>query len=128
LFIKGRARGEGCERTGKPFPIILPDTSLKSGKKKKFKGVTESFDGSMLEVYPNPASNYFILKFNLSDKTENSMITLRDQTGKTVWSKRLTRKTDQEVVPVTELPSGIYLITLEIENRRIESVNVAILK
>jgi len=82
----------------------------------------------MLEVFPNPASNYFILKFNLSDKTENSMVTLRDQTGKTVWSKRLTRKTDQEVIPVMELNSGIYLITLQTENIIIESVKVAIVK
>jgi len=82
----------------------------------------------MLEVFPNPASYYFILKFNLSDKTENSMVTLRDQTGKTVWSKRLTRKTDQEVIPVMELNSGIYLITLQTENIIIESVKVAIVK
>jgi len=82
----------------------------------------------MLEVFPNPASNYFILKFTLSDKTKNSMITMRDQTGKTVWSKQLTRKTDQEVIPVTELNSGIYLITLQTENIIIESVKVAIVK
>jgi len=109
-------------------PSIIQDTSLKSGKKKKFRGVKDSFNYSMLEVYPNPASTYFILKFSLSDNAENSMVNLRDQTGKIVWSKRLTTKTNQEVIPVSELKSGIYLMTLEIENKTIESVKVTIVK
>ena len=107
-------------------PIILPDTSLKSGKKSKFKGVKDDFKSSSLTVYPNPAHDYFIVKFKLNYLPENATIILRDEKGVTVYSKVISGSEDQQFIQVTHLIPGIYILNVESEGKSIESIKIVI--
>jgi hypothetical protein len=101
---------------------------LKSGKKIKFRGITESNEGSLLIVYPNPAHNYFIVKFKLGNLLNQGTINMYDENGRIVLSRTLTGKQDQVIVPVSGLNPGIYILVLEDEGKRIESKKVTIIK
>jgi len=109
-------------------PIILPDTSLKSGKNKKFKGVKESGVGSMLTVYPNPAHDYFVVKIKLEKILEKVMINLYDENGRIVYSRAFKGKEDQITIPTLNLTSGIYILTIEAEGKHLDKSTIAIVQ
>jgi hypothetical protein len=108
-------------------PIILPDDDLKETKKKKFRGVKESGDASILTVYPNPASDYFVVKIKLDKVTGSGLINLYDGNGKVVLSKTFSGKQDQVVFPASNLETGFYLIVLEADGRRLDYVKIEII-
>jgi len=107
-------------------PIILPDDNLKETKKKKFRGVKESGDASILTVYPNPAQDYFVVKIKLDNITGSGLINLFDGNGKLVLSKTFNGKQDQIIFPASNLKTGMYMIVLEAEGRRLDNVKIEI--
>ncbi|MCK9423841.1 MAG: C25 family cysteine peptidase [Bacteroidales bacterium] len=109
-------------------PILLPDTSLKQEKKKKFRGVKESNSASILTVYPNPANDYFVIKIKLDKFTGQGLINLYDGNGKIVQSHSFTGKQDQIIVATANLKTGLYLLILEVEGKRLDSVKIAVIK
>ncbi len=46
-------------------PIILPDTSLKSTKRERYRGIKLPLDGNILKIYPNLAMDYFVVEYHL---------------------------------------------------------------
>lgn len=109
-------------------PIILPDTNLKQSKKPKFRGVKEPGSSSRITVYPNPADDYFILKFNLENRTENGVVNLYDMTGKIVKTFDFAGKQDQIICSASDLKSGLYVLSFTIPGRQPEYVKISILK
>lgn len=76
-------------------------------------GVTDSIEGGMIEVYPNPTSSMVYIKSNLEDKELN--VELIDLTGKVVISKKLV---DYGLNSLYELnirgiPNGMYILHLQ---------------
>ncbi|MBK9357243.1 MAG: DUF4397 domain-containing protein [Bacteroidales bacterium] len=74
-------------------------------------------------VYPNPVKTEFYLNYTL-EKASNVSYQLFTATGKNVRSVNLGYKSDNqhnEKVDVTNLPSGLYFITLIAGNARISS-------
>jgi len=62
-------------------------------------------------VYPNPASDYFVIEFaNTNEETE---IMLTDLTGKTVYTYTATSGLEELIIPVSTLSKGLYLLRLE---------------
>ena len=108
-------------------PVILPDTSLKQAKK-KFRGVKESGDASILTVYPNPAQDYFVVKIKSDKFKGRGLINLYDGKGKTIQSYAFTGKQNQVIFPTGTLKTGFYLLTLEAEGKRLDSVKLAVIK
>jgi len=109
-------------------PIFLPDTYLKQAKKKKFRGVKESGDASILTVYPNPAQDYFVVKIKLDKFKGRGLINLYDGNGKTIQSHAFTGKQNQIIFPTATLKTGLYLLILEAEGKRLDSVKIAVIK
>ena len=109
-------------------PVILPDTSLKEAKKTKFRGVKESGDASILTVYPNPAQDYFVVKIKSDKFKGRGLINLYDGKGKTIQSYAFTGKQNQVIFPTGTLKTGFYLLTLEAEGKRLDSVKIAVIK
>ncbi|HEX6845840.1 MAG TPA: T9SS type A sorting domain-containing protein, partial [Chitinophagaceae bacterium] len=61
-----------------------------------------------IDVYPNPAINYFIVyNYDLS----NNMISLYDISGKLMMSKQT--KDLATRVDVNDLPNGVYVLTIK---------------
>jgi hypothetical protein len=108
-------------------PIILPDTSLKSTKKDKYRGAKQSLTVSVLKVYPNPANDYIIVEYHLDDIPSQGMIIIHNATGRIIKSYSISRSRNQEIIPVSDLPTGLYLITLVIEGVREVSAKINII-
>lgn len=61
----------------------------------------------LFSIYPNPASHSFVIE----QKTGSlGVATISDQTGRIVASYEL--KSRKTTIPVTELPSGVYIVTV----------------
>jgi hypothetical protein len=109
-------------------PILLPDTSLKQAKKKKFRGVKEFGNTSILKIFPNPARNYFIVKINITENYFQGLIKLYEGNGKMLQLRAFTGKQDQIVISTANLNSGLYLLILEIDGKQAGRAKVTIIK
>ncbi len=109
-------------------PIILPDTGLKVAKKRKFRGVKESDYPKVITVFPNPANDYFIVKFNLTECLEQVVIKLYDGKGKVSHSFEVHNKQDQIIIPATNLNSGFYFLELYSGDKKIERAKIVVVK
>lgn len=77
---------------------------------------TKELAGIGVQVYPNPASGSVTL--SLDKVISNGMITILDITGK-VQSKLEIYNTEKQIIDISKLPAGIYLIELEINGQRL---------
>jgi hypothetical protein len=66
-----------------------------------------------VSVYPNPATNYIVI----DNAPAGATITINDVSGRTVHKQILMG--NKKTVPLTSLPQGIYLVTLQTENQKI---------
>ncbi len=86
-----------------------------SGMKKTNPGLNGISSNDKVELYPNPTSSNFDIKFNLSDN-EAVQIHILDMTGKLVYdySSALLIKGSQTIkVNTGNLPSGLYQVRLK---------------
>jgi hypothetical protein len=74
----------------------------------------ESESEKTISLFPNPAQNFFVIGGLTSS---NCILTLSDLSGKTI--SRNTVNTANNLVDVSALESGVYFVTLEMENGRI---------
>jgi hypothetical protein len=109
-------------------PILLPDTSLKAFKKKKFRGVKEEHKSNALTVFPNPANEYFVVRFDISGTQSGGIIRIYDVMGKPLQTIETKRNQDQIIVSSAGLKSGLYMITFISDNRIRNMVKVSIVK
>ncbi len=68
----------------------------------------EGQQGNSFKIYPNPANN--ILHIEFLDADEIISFSLKDISGKTVYSQQNAQK--QEQIPVKKLNSGMYLLNV----------------
>ena len=75
-------------------------------------GIIEANTISDVDIYPNPANDYFYLK--TSDLKGKLNITITDVTGKTVFYQEVTIKDNQEVYKINTLnfAKGFYYVTI----------------
>jgi len=74
----------------------------------------DSFDyENNIMVYPNPASNYFIVKLNFD--VENSEINVFDINGRIVHKQSIGSGETQ--ISIDNLQDGIYLLNIIIDNK-----------
>jgi len=109
-------------------PVNLPDTGLKSSKKKKFKGAKEPYKSTILSVFPNPAHDYFVVKTKFDTLTGPGVLTLYNSNGWAVESYPVTKKQNQIVISTVNLKSGLYILALELDNKKSDKVKIAIIK
>ena len=109
-------------------PIILPDTSLKSKKRDRYRGVKLPFEINILKVYPNPAHDYFVVEYHWESAPNYGFIHMYDIAGKEVGSFSITGKQNQVIIPTKKLQSGVYLLILEINGKKLDSVKISIIR
>ncbi len=106
-------------------PIILPDI-LKSSE--VIENETFGFDDKpeVLNVFPNPAEDYIIVDYNTEGYFGDILLSIIDLTGKPVYAEVCSINRDQKVVNTKDWKAGVYLITLYVNGRTIESKKVSI--
>jgi len=78
----------------------------------------ETFDNSMVNIYPNPTSQFVTLDFTLNSNSEVNLHVLNG-VGKVVSNEYLGRLSGslQRFYDVSSLPNGIYIFKITIDNK-----------
>ena len=74
-------------------------------------GVTDSVLAEAISLYPNPASDIINISNNLNVELEN--ITVYDMNGRIVIQHIVTNNSGNQVINVSELSSGIYVVQIK---------------
>lgn len=106
------------------FPVLL---NSGFGGKWPFTEIAYPKESS-LDVFPNPANNYFIVEYEIDQSYEQAIIIIHDMKGKVVGSYQLTGDQDQLVIPIGALNNGIYMVSMYINNRPVDTKKITILK
>ncbi len=77
---------------------------------------------AVMKLFPNPASNYLQLTFTVEQPM--STFILSDITGKIVQTQQISGNTAQ--VDVSQLPKGIYVYSLQVNDQPIQEGKIAI--
>jgi hypothetical protein len=76
--------------------------------------VRESLDATNITVYPNPASSFVNVSFNV-EQSQQATISLRDAAGRIVYSEAIdaTAGLNNQEVELSNLASGVYFVQLQ---------------
>ncbi len=107
-------------------PVYLPDL-LKSVPVWDFKPPRKDED-LIMKIFPNPAGNYFIIEYNLSEFDGHSIIVISDMNGKLFTLFELKNSHTQIVLSSEKFPNGTYLIQLLLNNKLKEATKITIVK
>ena len=68
---------------------------------------------SLLEIYPNPFSNWVTINFNRTGKRSKGQITLFDQNGKFIQNYTVNKSAEMLTISTDHLKPGIYFFQLK---------------
>jgi hypothetical protein len=90
--------------------------------------IKQAQDHRYIEIFPNPAKDYFILKWNLEKESENMLIRISNQAGQFVFDLEVREKQNQQVIKTGSLKPGIYIVTLYVDGKVLDSEKITIIK
>jgi hypothetical protein len=108
-------------------PIILPDMLKSSEAVVEYQELLNKAVEApgYIKIQPNPAKDYIILKYDLEMESD-AVIEMNNLSGKLMHTERLRNKTDEIVIDTRSWNTGVYIATLKIEGKMIESVKFTI--
>ncbi|MBW6491093.1 MAG: S8 family serine peptidase [Lentimicrobium sp.] len=109
-------------------PYLLPD-GTKSSRIRRIdipKIQLQSGKSSFLKVFPNPASYFITIDYQLPNTEAAGIITIFDLNGKVIISKLLLKNTNQFILSLEGIVSGTYLIKLSDSKGYIDSIKFTI--
>ena len=117
LFKNGTIGVTALSPCGASTLKTLPITKCVAGKNKEINIQTTK---TALTVYPNPANGKFTISLNDNSPSASWNIEIVDEYGTVVFQKKITNRTGNIKIPVTEnLPAGLYFINSTSEKEKI---------
>jgi hypothetical protein len=107
-------------------PVYLVDPVKNIPAKNKIPVTTTNTH--CLSLFPNPAGNYFIAYYYLSEQQYPGILTISDINGRELKSFHLKDKQNQIVIPTEGFSAGVYVIRLFGRNHLIESQKLTFIK
>lgn len=109
-------------------PIILPDLLKSSEAETDYHELLDKINEApqYIVIHPNPAKDYVIVEYTL-EKEGDAVIEVHDMNGNKHYSKPLSNKNDQLVIDTRNFRSGIYICTLKIDKKLLESEKFTII-
>jgi hypothetical protein len=108
-------------------PVLFPNNLKSSEAIEEYENLIDTQAPRMLEVYPNPSKDYVILQYKL-DAEQAGKIEVQDMTGTTKHVMQLTATRDQVTLITQDWNPGMYIATLKIDEKTIESVKFTVVK
>lgn len=108
-------------------PIILPNSMKSTEVEEAYHEVLNSQAPTILEVYPNPSKDFIILAYQF-DKETKGMIEIRDISGKPVQSIPFNGMQDQVTVTTSGWTAGVYILSLVVNDKVIETTKFTLVK
>jgi len=77
-----------------------------------------------LRVFPNPSWDYVIVYYNITDSKVNGKLVMNDMNGKLIKMIELPDQLNQMTISLSDLPNGIYMLSLFANNKLVESEKI----
>ncbi|MCX6233193.1 MAG: T9SS type A sorting domain-containing protein [Bacteroidetes bacterium] len=77
-----------------------------------------------LKLFPNPAWDYVIVYYNTSEYEMNGKLIMYDVNGKIIKTIVLSNQLNQSTISFKNLPNGVYMISLFVDDNLIESKKI----
>jgi len=101
-------------------PIQLPDLYKSSKEMEEYLELINTEPPTQLAVFPNPSKDYVIVEYHLEIE-KDGIIEVKDVNGIVVKQVKIERLQDQVTVSTQNWKPGLYIITLKIGGKSIES-------
>ena len=107
-------------------PVILPDQFKSTTVEEAYKELLNSPQPKMLEVYPNPSNDFVILGYQFDTETKGS-IEIRDVSGSLIQSVPFKGMQDQVSVITRSWAPGMYMVSLMVNDKVIETTKLTLI-
>lgn len=95
-------------------PYLFPDTSSTKSSNviNRFPETDLSNGDSYLNIYPNPANEYLVIKYDLSNNKISMIATVTNISGLIIETIKLNSTKNQEIIDLRNYKPGTYLVKL----------------
>lgn len=101
-------------------PIQLPNLFKSTREMEEYFEIMSSVPPSQLSVFPNPSKDYVIVEYHLEIEKEGS-IEVKDVNGLVIKKVQINRLQDQVTLTTQYWKPGMYIATLIIDGKSVES-------
>lgn len=108
-------------------PIQLPNPYKSTKKMEEYLEVMNSQPPSKLSVFPNPSKDFVIVEYHLEIE-KGGIIEVKDVNGHLLNKIQVERLQDQVTVKTTSWKPGLYIATLKVNGKLIESCKFTLIK
>jgi hypothetical protein len=108
-------------------PILMPDAFKSVQAEEAYQQILDSKAPSILEVYPNPAKDYFIVGYTLDMIEVSGSIEIKNLKGERISSVPITGPVDKRTVITKEWQSGTYVLSLMVDGIILESIKFTLI-
>ena len=106
-------------------PYIFPDLLKSSEAYDDYLEIINTNQPAFLKVHPNPAIDYVIIEY-MQEMEGPGNVYITDLNGKPITGYHISNAYDQKVLDTRNWKAGIYIATLKINDKMIESVKFSI--
>ncbi len=110
--VSGEVKVAMCVRVWDANAPGVADTVCLSWRTDSWVSVNEYKVASEISVYPNPATNYLNVSYNLGSGS-NGTFELVNLVGSTVYKKELVEKDSKFNLNIEKLPKGVYFYSIK---------------
>lgn len=107
-------------------PVYSPEGSEKSNSRSRRKRTVIN-DNKML-LYPNPATGYFTVEYQLTESFNSAKIIIFDINGKLVSQQEILYDIDQIIIPTENWVNGQYSISIIADGKTIAMRKITLIK
>ena len=79
-----------------------------------------------IKAYPNPVNDQLIINYEFADTPKEATLQLTDILGRVVHCQKMVNNQGQTHVSVTQIPKGIYFVSVQSDNQLIWQSKIVI--
>ena len=109
-------------------PLLFPDATKSAAINKYPYAGTPAEAGEQLEVYPNPAAEYLIIKWTLESPDAIGTVQIAALDGRIVSQFPLSGSAGQQVIATSGIKPGVYVVSVFVDKQQVATKKVSIYK
>ena len=110
-------------------PLYLGDEMYATGPNEHFEELVQKAEAHQyLELYPNPAKDYLIVKYDLEMNYPDALIQISDMRGMILVTQKLKASKNQILIPTKDYKEGTYTLQLSFGKQARETHKFTVVK
>ena len=110
-------------------PILYPNLEKSAQADLEYETlINTAINKKQMEVFPNPANGYIIVKWELEKAADGLLIRLGNSHGQAVLEMEAAGRQNQQLVKTGQLEAGVYVVSLFANGNLVDSEKVSIVK